>query len=548
MRPRWFLGLVACVALSLPQLGRSADAPPSIVLKVKSIDGLVRDVKYVAEQIGLGDEVKQVDEMLNSFKSEQGLGGIDTTKPIGLYGRLTDDVQNSPIMVMLPIVDEKAFLQFLGNFEIKAEKDKDGVYTVENIPNAPLPVTLYFRFANKYCYITINEKDNIAKSKLPDPKKVLTPDDSILALTFRLADMPDILKQLLLTNLENMLAEWKENHGKDESPAMAKLREKFVELVGSQSQRLFNEGETMTLRLAMDPSKDDMFIESSVTAKPGSNLAKDMKAAGDTSTLFSGIAQKTDAMNFRLTATLPAELTKALEPAVDDLLATLVKEEENQVNQALLKALLEKIAPTLKSGKIDAAMSIRGPNKNNQYDLLVGTRVEKGKAIEAFVKDAVKNLPENEKKIFNIDVAKVGPANIHEIQLGENADEEFRKMFGTSNAYLALRDDLAILAFGSDALKAIKSAADAKPTKASSTVALNAALTRLAILGEANQDPAKLAKIAKKVFGSNPAGSDVLSISSDLTEGFRIRIGMKMKLIRYFGELAKEEMNGGADK
>ena len=547
MRSRWIVGLVLCTAFILPGRSRCEDATPSLVVKIKSIEGLIQDVKYLAELAGVGEEIKQVDELLNSFKSEQGLGGIDTKKPMGMYGRLTDDVQNSPLLVMLPIVDEKAFLQFLGNFEIKAEKDKDGVYTVENIPNAPLPVTLYFRFANNYCYITINEKENIAKSKLPDPKKVLTVDESVISVSVRIADMPDLVKQLLVTNLENMFAELKEKQDDNEPASLTKLKEKIAELGTARIQNLLTDGESMALRLALDTKKDDLFIEAAFKAKSGSQLAKEMIEAGKTPTLFGSLAQKTDTMNVRLTATLPDELKKVLGPAVDDLIASVIKEETDQVKQALMKPALEKIAPTLKAGKIDIAMSMHGPNKDGHYTIVMGVRVEDGLGIESFVRDAIKNLPENERKNVKVDMAKVGSANIHEINLGDSMDSEMKNLIGKPEAYLAFRKDQAVLAMGPDALNRVKAVVAAKPSTAT-MMSFKIAFSRAIGLSKADPKTKKMVEVAEKVFGENPAGTDVMSITGEMTDTLRVRFGMKAKLIKLFAELGKEGIGGGEDK
>src|SRR5437870_4975138 len=144
MRKRLFVGLAALAVLILPAAARADDKAPSLVIKVKSIDGLLHDLKYLGELAGKGEELKQADEMLKAFTNEQGLGGIDMKRPIGIYGSLSENIEQSAVVILLPIADEKAFLQFLGNFEIKPEKGDDGVYTVGNVPNVPLPLTLYF--------------------------------------------------------------------------------------------------------------------------------------------------------------------------------------------------------------------------------------------------------------------------------------------------------------------------------------------------------------------------------------------------------------------
>lgn len=544
MPSRWIVGLVLCTAFALPG-SVQADAPPSLVVKLKSIDGLLEDVKYLGELAGAGDEIQQINELLNSFKSDQGLGGIDTSKPWGLYGSLTDDVQNSPLLVLLPIKDEKAFLEFLGNFEIRPEKDKDGVYTIENIPNAPLPVTLYFRFANHYCYITINEKSNIDKGKLPDPKKALPADDSVISISARIAELPDLAKQLLVTNLENMLGELKEKQSDDEAESVTRLKEKVADFLTARVQMLLTDGESLTLRLAMDSKKDDMFVEAAFKAKSGSALAKEMIEAGKSPTLFAQWAEKTDAMNLRLTATLPDEVKKMLGPVVDDFIQSTLKEETDQIKQALMKAGLDKIAPTLKSGKIDAAMTMRGPDKNGHYTAIVGLRVQDGMGIESFVRDVIKNLPPNERSKVKTDAAKVGSANIHQIKVDE-MEKESKELFGTTDVLVGFRDDMAVLGFGPEAMNALKAALQAKSSTAP-MLSLNASMSRAVGLSKADPGTAKMIEIAKDVFGKNPAGTDLISISGEMTDTLRLRIGMKAKLIKFFAKSAEAGIGGGED-
>src|SRR5262245_64755171 len=103
--------------------------------------------------------------------TEKGIFGIDTKKPFALYGSFTGG-PDSPVVLMLLIADEKAFLEQLAVYNIKAEKDGD-VYKAADLPiPAPIPVTLYFRFTDGYAYITANEKGNIAPAKLPKPAAV----------------------------------------------------------------------------------------------------------------------------------------------------------------------------------------------------------------------------------------------------------------------------------------------------------------------------------------------------------------------------------------
>ena len=58
---------------------------------------------------------------------------------------------------MVPVADEKAFLEFLESFNLKLQKGGDGVYSLAG--QAPVPV--YLRFAHKYAYITIKDRTDL---------------------------------------------------------------------------------------------------------------------------------------------------------------------------------------------------------------------------------------------------------------------------------------------------------------------------------------------------------------------------------------------------
>src|SRR5438034_910352 len=66
---------------------RSSEKLPTLVVRINSIDNLVSDLRFLAEAAGKGEEGKQLEGLLKTFSGEKGLQGIDTTKPIGLYGR-----------------------------------------------------------------------------------------------------------------------------------------------------------------------------------------------------------------------------------------------------------------------------------------------------------------------------------------------------------------------------------------------------------------------------------------------------------------------------
>ena len=61
---------------------------------------------------------------------DKGLEGIDTKSPFGIYGSVGADGFDSSAVGMIPVANEKAFLDLLERLNLKPEKDEGGVYTV----------------------------------------------------------------------------------------------------------------------------------------------------------------------------------------------------------------------------------------------------------------------------------------------------------------------------------------------------------------------------------------------------------------------------------
>src|SRR5262249_17817081 len=151
---------------------------------------------YLATLAGHEQEAKQFEGLLRSQVGDNGLHGIDVKRPIGLYGNLSVSIEDSEVVLLVPVVDPKALLDQLNQLNLKPEEGKDGGYTV-TVPKISLPV--YFRFANKYLYATIRSADPIAKGRLLDPSAVLPAGQvGVASAAVNLDRIPKEIKQMVL--------------------------------------------------------------------------------------------------------------------------------------------------------------------------------------------------------------------------------------------------------------------------------------------------------------------------------------------------------------
>jgi hypothetical protein len=531
MRVKMILA-VAVAALALPLAVRAEEAP-TIVLKVKSLEGILADARYIAKLAGQEEALKQAEGVLGGFKGPDGLYGIDVKRPIGLYATITAGLTDSSAVLLIPIANEKAFLEFLESPQLmlKPKKDDDGVYAIENlpIPNLPVAVPGFFRFENKYMYFTAMEKGNIDKKKLLDPAKVLANISDIVSLQVNVAEIPDLLKQIALTQIENVITGLKEKKDANEPPAVTKLKEQVLDFVNNQLKAVLNDGESLSLKFGVDAKKDDIALDFAFKAKAGTQLAKDMAAAGKAKTLFAGLATKNDAITVNGTVNIPEEIKKTLAPAIEAAIKQAVEEEKDQVKQALMKKAAESLMPTLKAGEIDAGFSMRGPDKDGHFTGVGGLKLKEGKGIEAFLRDVIKQVPEKDKAKITVDAASAGDVKIHKVT-ADDMGEDAKKIFGSDAIYFAIRDDALLFAMGADGLAAIKEAATVSAGESKAALNVVISVARAAAMDVKEQ---KAAKAAKDVFGSDPKGADAITITATLTDSLNLKVNVKGKVITF---------------
>src|SRR5262249_48945089 len=133
MRIRPFFGAVLLAALFVWQPGHSAEADaarPTVVVRVQSLGALIADARYVVELFGQEEAAKQAEGVLKAMIGPNGLEGIDTTRPFGVYGQLKPEVPNSPFAIMLPVADEKALTDLLEAKGFRGDRQEDGSYKV----------------------------------------------------------------------------------------------------------------------------------------------------------------------------------------------------------------------------------------------------------------------------------------------------------------------------------------------------------------------------------------------------------------------------------
>jgi hypothetical protein len=215
-----FAAIAAC--LVFPIASNAADPKtdaPTVLVRIQSVNDLIKTGQYVATLLP-DDGREQVKQGLDFVKSliddAKGIEGIGVKNPIGMYATLTAELTSSPVVVLIPIADEKTVMDALKTrANVEPKKRDDGSYEVQ--PQGA-PVTVFFRFANNYAYVTANDPENIAVKNLPKPETVLGGrPEHLISASIRIDRLPEQMKKMALGFIENKLAEGKDQPERNES-------------------------------------------------------------------------------------------------------------------------------------------------------------------------------------------------------------------------------------------------------------------------------------------------------------------------------------------
>ena len=170
MQRKWlavfFVPLVVLLAPTVRAQDKAAN-PPTVVVRVKSLNALLQNLNLVVKLVGQEGAANQIENLIKGKIGKNGLEGIDPARPFGAYVRFGNAIDEINGAILVPMVDEKTFLDLLESLNVNFTKDKAGIYTHKTNKN----FDLYFRFAHRYLYVTSVNTESIQDKNLLDPAK-----------------------------------------------------------------------------------------------------------------------------------------------------------------------------------------------------------------------------------------------------------------------------------------------------------------------------------------------------------------------------------------
>jgi hypothetical protein len=502
---------------------------------------LLANFKHLAALVGREEDAKNVDGLVKKT-FPKGFQGIDAKRPVGFYGAIDPDgnLMDTTAILLLPITDEKAFLGLLESFNRKANKEDDGgLYTLP-VENSPFPV--YFRFAHQYVYFTLRDKEALNTNKLLTPGKMFPAGQTqTLYASFRIDQIPNAFKQILITNAELRLADLQEQKPANENEVQRTSRVQTIKELSRLFTSLIKDGSEVAVRVEVKRQANELFAELTLAGKPGSDLAASIAALRPTKSLLAGMGSPNAAAHGRVHAALPEGLRQLFAKGLDEAFRQGLAKEPDKAKRARGEKLIKALASSYQSGELDAAADLRGPSANKHYTLVTAIKVKDGKAIEKALRDLLQDLPEAARARLQVDAESAGDIKIHRLDIQKDLDKEGRRVFGDNPLYFALRSDAVFLAGGEEGLKALQEALAATPQTAP-PLQVEVALARLAPLVQPKKaDPNA---IAQKAFSGAGKDNDKVRLTLEGGQTLKLSLDMKLAVVRFFNLLDKAEKGG----
>ena len=524
----WALATVAMAVTAILPSAALAQKPvePTIEVRIRSVNDLLDKAEYIGGLVDQDEPIKQVRGLLKNLSTDgKGVEGVDPKKPFGVYSVLTEDVQSSPVIVMVPIADQDRFLAALKErLQIVPEKVEGGTLKA----NVPLINEVFMRFSNDYLYIGRSAKDLDAKS-LVSPKDFFAKDDgSVISISARFDRIPAEVKTFVLGQFEHQIQEGIKKDDANKSPAEKKLGALLADAVVGSTKMLAEEGKELSIKVFVDNTTDEISFELGLTATDGSPLSKTFAGLSGRSSGPAGIvAAKNTVASVSSKAGLPEELRKRLAPVIDAAVKDAI---DNAGDREAARRVIEPLAATAKAGNLDFAATLSGPDAKGKYAVLAAVVVKDAKELEKVAKDFAAMIPAEAVDI-SFDVEKIGAFALHKVEV-KIADDNFENIFGTKMVWLAISDDTIAVSIEVDGAL-LKAGLKAKPTAAAPVLSAEIALAKAVPLFQKNLKPDELKALIKDAFGAgSPEGKDTMSISIEGGKQLTVKVKVKGKAFR----------------
>jgi hypothetical protein len=529
MKKTWGAALCGVLGMTLlmPVVGAAQEqSAPIATVRFKSIEGMLEDLRYVLKMSNKDEEADKLDGVTMVL----GMAGIDQKRPFGGYVQLAERPEDSPVLFVLPLEDENLFFNFLGTAQVRPARQPDGSYSLGTL-NLPVDFEFYFRVAHKHLYLTLKNRDNL------DPKKLLAPErfleggaSSVASLRVDFRPLPESLRRYAIENFHLAIEREKQKDAGAENRVDRKLRLAVADFLDQSFKTLVHDSAELAVDVTLDRKMSEIAARLNWKAKEGTKLHRKLQALEPQPSRFSGLAENS-AASVVLHWAIPDSVRPLVIEAFDRAAEQSNRAKKSDVEKQLDKRFFEAWRPTVREGRLDAALMLTGPDNQGQYSFAAGVQVKEPDKIATSFDEIEKAIPSLAKTLVQLQAVKVDeqPARRIVAPLGK---PQLAEIFGDKTTiHLAVQKDVIWLTGEAEGANQLKAALGAK-AKPAPLLAVNVSLSHLArLLPDAER------KASHQTWQGDPQGADRMALVIRGGDSLSIDFRMQAKVLTFFANL-----------
>ena len=525
------LSTVLAILLS-PAIARPAD--PAVAFQAQPVARFLDEGRAAAQLLGGEKATKEFNEAVRKKLGDKGFAGLDINRPIVGYVDIPADPANTVAVLVLPVTGEADFLDFCERWNRSKPKAlKGGLYEV---PALGPGLKAVMRITDGSAYIATGAQDPtrvlttvVSAGKLVDPV-----DSSLFTGRVYFDRLPKDLHNKVSAALDEAK---KAMAAFPLPPELTDTGKKVIEQFSKMAARyldLSKGAKEVALKVNTDLGTGDLFVELSLVAVPGSPLEKLIAGRTATTNQFGGLLTADTVVGFRGSLPLFAEEVRNSATEGLELLRKQAANEAPPFGKNFLDEILQGAIRTVKTGNVDVAGALRGPDNSGKYTAVGAISFEDPSAIEKELKTLIDTIaPPGEKELFTWEAAKVDGVNIHTFNLAKSRGAltpELQGVFGPETVLaFAFAPKAIVLAMGPGAVAAVKEVLALKPAPSPALdVVLNPGRLIKTVL--AGGGPAEAAD-AEAALGKEDRLRSVISLDLSGGKELKLKVGINIQTL-----------------
>ncbi|MGY8732068.1 MAG: hypothetical protein ACKVK0_08015 [Pirellulales bacterium] len=525
------------LGLVLPQMqvdAQTAAEKPMAIVAINNYGDLSKDLTYLLDLVGPPGTAQML--------AQQGAGFaemLDTTKPIGVIVQ-PDGILGFKLLAFIPTNNVDQILQTLAVFGIVGESTPEGLTKID-----AGGTLIYIKKGNGWAFVS-NTQEALATPPA-DPVALLGGLDKQydVAVQGNIDAIPAVFKQLMMSQIEVGMQQSIQQPLPNETEDAFEARRAMAQQGIQDVQKMINELESVTVGLNIDQTRQSVYLDVGITAKEGSDTAKQF-AYEDTTTQLAGFLTESTAVQMNLSSSFDPAQAEQINISLEALRTQVITQIQNDIaipNEDLRALAIKAISTfmdvgkaTLSSGKIDMAGSV--DLTDGEISVVAAAVVPQAEQLDEIVREFVKIASEQDPSFpdVEIDAQKNGDISFHVVRIPiPEFESEARKAFGDAvEISIGMGPDRVYIGVGKDNLKRLSDAIDAsaanKGKKVSAALLRGSANKILQFAAEQSQD---LILQQAAAAAASVAGKDSVSMElSSIKNGARYRIELEAGVLK----------------